>query len=152
MGFLMENSGNLVWALLNMVLMLGVVVALAYLVLVHGVGRWMKRSQNKGSMRIKERLILNAKNSVLKIEIDGREWLVASSDAGVQLLHSGVPDVEQPSKEQSLPQTLLLENPEAEDNLGWVPHPMGRRDGIHKSKDFAQTLSKVHERVPVEAQ
>lgn len=83
--------------LVRTVVVLGAVVALAYLVLGKGLARLLKSQQSgKGRLvSLVERLPLDQKHTLFLIEADGRRFIVGTGESGTQL----VLDLSRPAKE-----------------------------------------------------
>ena len=80
------GTGELVGSLLKMVLMLGVVVALAYLTLHKGLGKLVERQNAGKRVKVVERISLDAKRSLFLVELDGKQMLLAAGEGGVVYL------------------------------------------------------------------
>ncbi len=77
---------DLVWALLQILAMLGAVVALAYLILNKGLGRIIAQKQLSANMALKERLHLEPRRSLYIVRIKERDFVLAGSENGVSLV------------------------------------------------------------------
>lgn len=77
---------DLIWALLQILAMLAAVVALAYLVLNKGLGRFLARNQLSVNMVIKERLHLEPRRNLYIVQIYEREFVLAGSENGVSVV------------------------------------------------------------------
>jgi flagellar biogenesis protein FliO len=84
-----QNDGLFVsglWALLQLVLVLVSVIALAYLVLHKGVGFFVKKNQANQLIQIKERLALDQKHFLYLVNVENRRFLMGTGDSGVCLI------------------------------------------------------------------
>jgi flagellar protein FliO/FliZ len=81
-----SGIGDLVGQLLKMVLMLGVVVALAYLTLSKGLGKLVERQSLGKRVKVVERVALDQKRSLYLVDVDGKQMLLGASDGGVVLI------------------------------------------------------------------
>lgn len=77
---------ELLWALLQILAMLAAVVALAYLVLNKGLGRFLAQKHLSQNMIIKERLHLEQRRSLYMVDIQGRNFVLAGSENGVSVV------------------------------------------------------------------
>ena len=75
--------GELIGPLLKTLLMLGVVVAIAYLTLHKGLGKLVERQNAGKRVKVVERIALDPKRSLFLIEIDGKQMLLAGGEGGV---------------------------------------------------------------------
>jgi flagellar biogenesis protein FliO len=82
-AFQAEDAGSFLWSFVKSMLMLGVVLALIYLVLHKGVGRLVMRAQMGRRMRVVERIALDQRRALYLVEVDGQEVLLAGSEGGV---------------------------------------------------------------------
>lgn len=83
---------ELIWALVQILAMLAGVVALAYLVLNKGLGRFLVKNQLSQNMALKERLYLEPRRSLYMVQIKDREFVFAGSENGFSVvceLHEG---------------------------------------------------------------
>ena len=97
-----QNDGLLVSglsALLQLILVLGAVIALAYLVLHKGVGFFIKKTQANKLIQIKERLALDQKHFLYLVNVENRRFLMGTGDGGVSLI-----------SELTSPEAILIEN------------------------------------------
>lgn len=84
-----QNNGLLasgLWALLQMIIVLIAVIALAYLVLHKGVGFFVKKTQANKLIQIKERLALDQKHFLYLVNVENRRFLMGTGDGGVSLI------------------------------------------------------------------
>ena len=77
---------DLFLSIVQMLAMLAAVVALAYLVLNKGLGRFLVRSQLSKNMTLKERLHLEQRRCLYQVEIHGRNFVLAGSENGVSVV------------------------------------------------------------------
>ena len=77
---------ELIGSLLQMLAMLAAVVALAYLVLNKGLGRFLFKNQLSTNMALKERLYLEPRRNLYIVQIRGRDFVLAGSENGVSLV------------------------------------------------------------------
>ena len=90
------------YALLQMVAALALVCGLAYVALRYGLRYLVPRSRTQGKrIRAEERCQLEPGRSLWLVEVEGRRWLVASSERGLTLL-SELETGKQPSFEEVL--------------------------------------------------
>lgn len=82
-AFNAEDAGGFLWSFLKSMLMLGVVLALIYLVLHKGLGRLVQRTQMGRRMRVVERIALDQRRALYLVEVDGHEVLLAAGDGAV---------------------------------------------------------------------
>jgi flagellar biogenesis protein FliO len=86
MGYDTSAAGGMsdfVWSFVKSMLMLGVVLALIYLILHKGLGRLVQRTQSGKRMKVVERIVLDQRRALYLIEVDGEEVLLAGSEGGV---------------------------------------------------------------------
>lgn len=74
------------WAFLQLILVLVIVITLAYLILNKGVGFFVKKTQANKLIKIKERLVLDQKRSLFLVEVQNRTFLLGGGDNGVSLI------------------------------------------------------------------
>ena len=79
----------------QMLLALAAVVVLAYLVLHKGLGWILKKQRSGETIRVKERISLDAKNSLFLVDFNGQELLIGTSEKGIQILST--PPEQRPS-------------------------------------------------------
>lgn len=89
-----QDAGGFLWSFIKSMLMLGVVLALIYLVLHKGLGRLVQRTQMGRRMRVVERIALDQRRALYLVEVDGQEVLLAASDGSVTQV-----EVRRPSRE-----------------------------------------------------
>ncbi|MDA0712654.1 MAG: flagellar biosynthetic protein FliO [bacterium] len=75
-----------VWAFFQLILVLVIVIALAYLILNKGVGFFIKKTQANKLIKIKERMVLDQKRSLFLVEVQNRTFLLGGGDSGVSLI------------------------------------------------------------------
>jgi flagellar protein FliO/FliZ len=75
--------GELLAPLFKTLLMLGVVLAIAYLTLHKGLGKLVARQNEGRRVKIVERVSLDPKRALYLVEIDGKQMLLGGSDTGV---------------------------------------------------------------------
>lgn len=78
--------GDFVWSFVRSMLMLGVVLALVYLVLHKGVGKLVSRTQTGRRMKVVDRIVLEQRRTLFIVDVDGEEMLLAATDGGVTRL------------------------------------------------------------------
>ena len=79
------SSGGLAWDLLQLVVGLALVCALAYLVLRFGLRR-IHVGAKDGPVRLIARFPLDPRRSLYLVETGGRRFLVGSAEAGITML------------------------------------------------------------------
>jgi flagellar biogenesis protein FliO len=77
------NVSDLIWPMLKTFLMLGVVLAIAYLTLHKGLGKLVERQTAGKRVKVVERIGLDQRRSLYLIDIDGQQMLLGASDHGV---------------------------------------------------------------------
>ncbi|MFN0064358.1 MAG: flagellar biosynthetic protein FliO [Myxococcaceae bacterium] len=89
-GAPMPEEPSLGWTLLRTLVVLGLVVALAYLLLNFGLRRWMGLSLlpggKKGLVRVVERVTVEPKRSLYVVEAAGEFLLLGASESGFHLI------------------------------------------------------------------
>jgi flagellar protein FliO/FliZ len=80
---------DFIWAFVKSMLMLGVVLALIYLLLHKGLGRLVARTQSGRRMKMVERITLDPRRALYLVEVDGKDVLFAGSEGGVVPVHVG---------------------------------------------------------------
>jgi flagellar biogenesis protein FliO len=78
-----SGVSEFVWSFVKSMLMLGVVLALIYLLLHKGLGRLVQRTQQGRRMKVVERITLDQRRALYLVEIDGEEVLLAGSEGGM---------------------------------------------------------------------
>ena len=84
-----QNDGILasgLWALLQMIVVLVAVIALAYLVLHKGVGFFVKKTQANKLIQVKERVAMDQKHFLYIVNVENRRFLMGTGDGGVSLI------------------------------------------------------------------
>ncbi|MEK6609261.1 MAG: flagellar biosynthetic protein FliO [Myxococcota bacterium] len=101
-GKALGHAGGLAWDLAQTILAVGVVCAIAYLVLRFGVRR-LHGGQAQGPLRVLARLPLEPRRGVYLIEARSRVFLVGSAENGLTLLAevSEPADTAAPAKPES---------------------------------------------------
>lgn len=102
-AFEAEDAGSFLWSFVKSMLMLGVVLALIYLVLHKGLGRLVTRAQMGRRMRVVERISLDQRRALYLVEVDGQEVLLAGSEGGVVAVE--LPRKEHPGGAREQPST-----------------------------------------------
>ena len=71
---------------LNTLLVLGVVIALAYLILNKGLKKLLLKTNKGNRIKILESIGLEPKRGLYIIEVDNTEYLLSSSESGIKIL------------------------------------------------------------------
>ena len=74
------------WGLVQMILTLGLVIALAYLVLNKGLGKWLMRTQASKIIKIRERIPLDNRRALYLVEVNQRTFVLGGGDGGISLV------------------------------------------------------------------
>jgi flagellar protein FliO/FliZ len=77
------GMGELLAPLFKTLLMLGVVLAIAYLTLHKGLGKLVARQNEGRRVKVVERVALDPKRALYLVEIDGKQMLLGSGEHGV---------------------------------------------------------------------
>jgi len=85
-GGVADPATNAFWSLLRIIFALLCVVALIYLVLHRGLGKWLQKSQGGKQILVKERVALDAKRSLYLVDVEGRRFLLGGSENSVSLI------------------------------------------------------------------
>ncbi len=80
-------------SILQMLLMLAAVIALAYLILNKGVGKLIKRTQAGKAIQVQERVALDQKHALYIVHLADRSFLLGSGDGGVRLIQELSKDI-----------------------------------------------------------
>lgn len=78
-----SGLAELLGTLARTLLMLLAVLALAYLSLHKGLGKWVQRSQAGQRLRVVERVGLDARKNLYIVAVDGREMLIGTGEGGM---------------------------------------------------------------------
>lgn len=79
-------SGDLIWAVVRMLVTLPLVLGAAFLVIKYGLGRRYVTTPGKRLMRLMEQLPLGPKTTLSLIAMGGRYYLLAHQDNGIRLV------------------------------------------------------------------
>jgi len=80
------GMGDFVWSFVRSMLMLGVVLALVYLVLHKGVGKLVRKTQAGRRMQVVDRIVLEQRRTLFIVDVDGEEMLLAATDGSITRL------------------------------------------------------------------
>lgn len=85
------GTGELLASFAKTMLMLGVVLALAWLTLAKGMGKLVEKAQAGKRVKVIERIALDARRSLFLVEVDGKQFVVGGGD--LVRLHEVGPEV-----------------------------------------------------------
>lgn len=143
-AFTTGDAGSFLWSFVKSMLMLGLVLALIYLVLHKGLGRLMQRTQMGKRMRVVERIALDQRRALYLIEVDGQEVLLAGSDAAMVA-------VELPrNKEREPPSSAASPAVRFSTDLGKTGRPPPVTGGLSEDGSKVQTPAGVRSRESAE--
>jgi len=74
------GTGELLASFAKTMLMLGVVLALAWLTLAKGMGKLVEKAQAGKRVKVIERIALDARRSLFLVEVDGKQFVVGGGD------------------------------------------------------------------------
>lgn len=74
------GTGEMLTSFAKTMLMLGVVLALAWLTLAKGMGKLVEKAQAGKRVKVIERIALDARRSLFLVEVDGKQFVVGGGD------------------------------------------------------------------------
>lgn len=74
------GTGEMLASFARTMLMLGVVLALAWLTLAKGMGKLVEKAQAGKRVKVIERIALDARRSLFLVEVDGKQFVVGGGD------------------------------------------------------------------------
>jgi flagellar protein FliO/FliZ len=74
------GTGEMFTSFIKTMLMLGVVLALAWLTLAKGMGKLVEKAQAGKRVKVIERIALDARRSLFLVEVDGKQFVVGGGD------------------------------------------------------------------------
>lgn len=74
------GTGDMLISFAKTMLMLGIVLALAWLTLAKGMGKLVEKAQAGKRVKVIERIALDARRSLFLVEVDGKQFVVGGGD------------------------------------------------------------------------
>jgi flagellar biosynthetic protein FliO len=105
------GMGDFIWSFVRSMLMLGVVLALVYLVLHKGLGKLVQKTQSGRRMKVVDRLGLDQRRALYLVEVDGEQMLLAATDGGVSRVDREPPPAPAPEPKRFTTDGLAPERP-----------------------------------------
>lgn len=131
------GMGDFLWSFVRSMLMLGVVLALIYLVLHKGLGRLVQKTQSGRRMKVVERIALDQRRALYLVEVDGAEMLLAGTDGGVARVDRDEPPAPQPTPRSFTTEGIAPEHPPLTGVLAHEPPAEGPKNGSNNGRRAA---------------